>query len=112
MPQPHPQPEPNLPVPFAPFHLPPSPPPAPPFLRLPAPTDSHRHTLAHAAPIGLTKVRGVLEIMLLHPPGSPSLLQASTHTHRRMHVHMHMHRRMRVSCSPSLLPRLHGVTTY
>ena len=54
----------------------------------------------------------MLELMLLHPPGSPSLLQASTHTHRRMHVHMHMHRRMRVSCSPSLLPRLHGVTTY
>ena len=56
--------------------------------------------------------------MLLHPPGSPSLLQASTHTHRRMHmhvhvhVHMHMHMHMHVSCPPSLLPRLYGATTY
>ena len=54
--------------------------------------------------------------MLLHPPGSPSLLQASTHTHRRMHmhvhVHVHMHMHMRMSCSPSLLPRLYSATTY
>ena len=58
----------------------------------------------------------MLELMLLHPPGSPSLLQASTHTHRRMHmhvhVHVHMHMHMRMSCSPSLLPRLYGATTY
>ena len=64
----------------------------------------------------------MLELMLLHPPGSPSLLQASSHTHmhrhmhmhRRMHVHMHMHMHMHmhVSCSPSLLPRLYSATTY
>ena len=56
----------------------------------------------------------MLELMLLRPPGSPSLLQASTHTHRRMHVHVHvhMHMHMRMSCSPSLLPRLYSATTY